>query len=168
MCSVHLSAGVVAETVVRATCHYSLHIAAIITAAINSTSTPHRGSLRHCRGRLPTFAQVRFGLRRPMQLWILSIGTCGPATSSEGSDLVLHVLVLANLHCRRLYPPCPSDPGIRCPSICVSYTSLAGFGIGGIGFAVTIMKERLPAPVTADRADRQAVCELKCRCHVVL
>ena len=111
---------------VRATCHYSLHIAAIITAAINSTSTPHRGSLRHCRGRLPTFAQVRFGRRRTMQLRILSIGTCGPATSSEGSDLVLHVLVLVNLHCRRLYPPCPSDPGLRCPSICVSYTSLAG------------------------------------------
>ena len=126
LCSVHLSAGVVAETDVRATCHYSLHIAAIITAAINSPSTPHRGSLRHCRGRLPTFAQVRFGRRRPMQLWILSIGTCGPATSSEGSDLVLRVLVLANLHCRRLYPPCPSDPGLRCPSICFSYTSLAG------------------------------------------
>ena len=164
----HLSAGVVAETDVRATCHYSLHIAAIITAAINSTSTPHRGSLRHCRGRLPTFAQVRFGLRRPMQLWILSIGTCGPATSSEGSDLVLRVLVLANLHCRRLYPPVPRILG----SVALAYASLTlllpGFGIGGIGFAVTIMKERLPAPVTADRADRQAVCELKCRCHVVL
>jgi hypothetical protein len=65
-------------------------------------------------------------------------------------------------------PPVPRILG----SVALAYASLTlllpGFGIGGIGFAVTIMKERLPAPVTADRADRQAVCELKCRCHVVL